>query len=303
MNIVRLFEATPMPRVIALGSFDGVHYAHRAVLREACLRAKLLHASSAAFTFTSDPSFLLGRPQKLLQTPEERQEHLTQIGLDETVYADFDAAMCRRSPENFYRLLKDTLTPVALVCGYNYTFGTKGAGDVDLLKTWCGKDGIPCYVVEPVKLGNFTVSSTLIREKIQEGAVDTANRLLGYPYGFTSPVVRGNGLGHAFGYPTANQPLPKDKVIPAYGVYLSLVNIDGTDYHAVTNVGVKPTVTAENRPVAESFLLDYRGDLYGKTLRLSFLQYLRPEWRFDSVEALTKQIKADVDSAKRYFHE
>lgn len=303
MKVSRIEEACPQKRVIALGSFDGVHYAHRAVLSAAVTKAELLHATATVFTFTDDPSFLLGRPQKLLQSFAERETHLAAAGMGETVYASFDETMRQTSPEDFYRLIKEKLTPVAVVCGYNYTFGRQGKGDVALLRQLCQKDGIDCVTVEPVKLGDFTVSSTVIRTLLEKGEIHAANRLLGYPYGFSAQVVRGKGMGHAFGYPTINQPLPERRAVPAYGVYLSLVNIDGVDYPAVTDVGVKPTVSEETGPAAESFLLNFDGDLYGKTVRLSLLQYLRPERRFPSTAALTAQIGEDIRQARLYFDE
>lgn len=303
MKTCRINETTPTPRVVALGSFDGVHYAHRAVLSAARTKADLLHVTATAFTFTTDPSFLLGRPQKMLQSFAERETHLAATGIDETVYTDFDGTMRQTSPEEFYCLLKERLTPVALVCGYNYTFGEQGKGNVALLRQLCQKDGVDCVVLDPVKLGDFTVSSTVIRTLIEKGEISAANRLLGYSYGFSATVIRGQGMGHAFGYPTINQPLPEDRATPAYGVYLSLVNIDGVDHPAVTDVGVKPTVTVDSLPTAESFLLNFDGDLYGKTVRLSLLQYLREERCFANVDALTAQIGEDIRQARLYFDE
>jgi len=303
MKTSLLSAAPKQKRVLSLGAFDGVHYAHRAVLMTACTEARLCGALSAVFTFSQDPSVFLNKPQPMLNTFSQRETLIRAAGVDEIVYATFDDAMRTRSPEDFFSLLCETLTPVCLVCGYNYTFGNGGKGNVALLRALCEARNIKLTVLEPISLGGITVSSTEIRSRLAAGEIAAANRLLGYPFTVCGTVIHGNERGKTFGFPTANIPCEANRAAPAYGVYLSRVRIGECIYPAVTDFGLRPTVNQTATPLYESHLLHFSGDLYGREIAVELLQYLRPEQAFSSEKELISAIFDDVKAAERFFNE
>lgn len=292
--------ARPCPRVIALGAFDGVHLAHRAVISAAREEALKNGARPCVFTFYTDPSYFLGKPQKLLNTPEERFARIREAGAEEIICAEFDGAMSETGAEEFYEMLRERLTPVCLVCGHNYTFGKSGCGDTGLLAELCERDRIRIKIVDRVTVGGEPVSSSRIRNLIAEGRVEEAGGLLGYEYSLSGTVVEGRKLGRKLGFPTANIEIPANMAVPSYGVYVSRVEADGKIYKAVTDIGMKPTVGTD-KPISESHLLDGEENLYGREIKVSFVRRIRGEMRFSGTEELARRISEDAAEARRYF--
>ena len=291
---------TSEANIICLGNFDGVHMAHRALLKEAkrLQKERIPTASCGVFCFRQPSSdFLFDPPPRHLCTLEQKLARFAEEGMDFAILADFQALQ-GVSPEDFVTdVLQSQCGCVAAVCGYNYRFGKRGAGTPELLSSL-----LPGLVsVQPeIRFNGSPVSSTRIRSLLMQGDIEEANRLLTLPYSITAEVVHGKKLGRRLGTPTLNQSIPTDMQIPRAGVYVTDVIIDGKCYRGVTNIGTHPTVDAAAPLNCETYLLDFCGDLYGKTATVHFLHFIRPEQRFDSVEQLRLQIEADVAVAKSF---
>lgn len=297
-----ILSAEKYPRVVALGAFDGVHIAHTAVLSAAKNAAESRGVPSCVFTFYKDPSHLLGKPQKSLLSFENREKRILSEDIDEIVYAEFDTEMSCTEPKDFYRLLRETLSPVCIVCGHDYTFGSKGKGDVRLLNSLCEKDGTVLVTVGKVTYGDDAVSSSNIRKYIENGDILLANKLLGYEYTLFGRVQKGNRIGSKLSFPTANIPLDPDFATPAYGVYISRVHTPDGEYNAITNIGVKPTVGTDT-PLAETHIFGIEKELYGEEIGVSLIKRVREEKKFFDIESLKEAVLADIDAAKEYFGE
>ena len=191
---------------------------------------------------------------------------------------------------------------VHLVAGHDHHFGHKNQGSPELLMEKCRELGLGCDIIPKVEVGGITVSSTYIRRLVEMGQIERANRFLGHPHVLTGTVRHGRGLGSSRLFPTANLIIPPHVLVPSHGVYVTRATLeDGSSYAAVTNVGTRPTVNSGSDITVEACLLDFEGDLYGKTLRVEFFQHLRDEIRFDSLDALKAQIAADADTTRAYF--
>lgn len=280
------------PRSVALGFFDGVHWGHREVIRA----ARREDAALCVYTFNTATFTAKGMPP-LLCTDTEEAALLEALEVEELLREDF-SAVCHLTPEAFVeQVLAEELGAVQVTCGFNYRFGAHGAGDAARLTALCEARGIAVTVVPSVEIDGITVSSTVLRRLIADGEMETTHRLMGRPFSVCQPVTAGNRIGRRLGLPTINQPLPEKGVRPRYGVYASYVEVEGVRYPAVTNVGVKPTVGAD-RPLAETYILDYEGDLYGTSPTVFLMSFLRPEAPFPSLEALSAQIRQDVTTAR-----
>lgn len=290
---------------LCLGNFDGVHRGHRALIRE--LQEKNAQREMplplGALLFTTPPSALLSsHPSPQLNTLEEKMELLREAGLRFVVLYNF-AELRDMDPDDFVRkiLMSECRCRLA-VCGFNYTYGAKGAGNAEtLMRTFGTQPGCTLSVVDPVTDGRYTVSSSVIRSMLEQGHPEDAARLLGRPFFITGKVVDGRHVGSTMGFPTANLTFPEGGLIPAHGVYLSTVRIARRTYAAISNVGTRPTFDDGDAVNCETFIFHYNGDLYGKTLRISLLRFLRPEKKFPSMEALEEQIKLDIRRAQEYL--
>ena len=283
-----------MKRVIALGFFDGVHLGHAALLNKARQEAQRLGCAAAALTFDHHPDeVIFGKKTPLLNTLPQRERLMKEdFGMDEVITLPFDRAMMQMPWQQFVQeVLCDRFDAQAVVCGHDFTFGHRGEGNAQKL---CEVFGENCHVIEAVELDGEIVSSTRIRELLQKGEIEQAGKMLGRAHFMEGTVIHGKHLGRKLGIPTANILLPEGVVEPAYGVYATLVN----GYKAVTNVGIRPTLDDGEAPTMESFLLEFRGDLYGKTIQVQLLHFLRPEIKFSSVAQLKEQIAADAEKTK-----
>ncbi len=290
-------------KVIALGFFDGVHIGHGALLRKTAERARELGVEAAAFTFDRAPKeFVTGVPVPLLTSVSERaalvREH---YGVERTIVAPFDRDMMTMSANDFLeKLLVGRYHAVHLVAGHDYRFGYKNEGTPERLRAWCAEHGLGCDIIPKVELDGVTVSSTHIRSLVEAGEMETAAAFLGHPYAVSGTVKHGKHLGTEALFPTVNLMPEPWRILPRFGVYAVRVLLpDGGTYAGVTNVGVRPTIVDDDRVTIETYLVDFDGDLYGKTIRIEFARYLRPERKFDSMEELHRQIEDDIANSRK----
>lgn len=290
----------PEATVLCLGNFDGVHLAHRALLARArqVRDAQAPHAACGVLCFHGLSSdHLLPTPLPHLCSEEHRLRLFREAGMEFAILVDFPAVKELSAEEFLTSLLIGECHCIATICGFNYRFGKGGVGNAALLRAHLGDTA---YVLPPVEAEGAPVSSTRIRALLQAGDADAAARLLCRPYGFCAPVQHGKRLGRTIGIPTVNQAVPHELLTPMRGVYITDCTVDGIRYRGVTNVGVHPTVDAHAPVNCETFLLDFDEEIYDKTVTLEFLHYLRPEQRFDSLEALRRQIEEDVKHARTF---
>ena len=285
--------------VIALGFFDGVHRGHQALLKCAVERAEELGMTPAVFTFDRSPKeFVSGVPVPLITAPEERRETVCRFfPIEEVFVVPFDEKMMTMNWVDFVLMLAQKYHAGHLVAGHDFRFGHRNAGTPALLMKKAAQLGMGCDIIPAVTLDGTTVSSTHIRALLQSGKMEEAARFLGYPYAMRGKVRHGKGLGRTIGAPTLNLIPPEHQLIPAYGVYATRVTVDGREYGAVTNVGVRPTVDENGGVTVESHLIDVNAQLYGSDCRVEFLRRLRGETKFESLTALQEQIAKDIASA------
>ena len=291
-------------RVIALGFFDGVHLGHGALLRRVAEAAGAENARPCAFTFDRSPAAALtGRDIPLLTAVEDRRRLMEALyGIRELVVAPFSLMRDMDWRDFVTDYLHKELGVIRAVAGHDFRFGRGGEGTPRRLKDLCGELGVGCDVIPRVEVDGITVSSTYIRSLIARGEMEQAARFLGHPHVLSGTVVHGSGLGRTLGTPTANLSVQAGILAPAFGVYASRVLLpDGGARPAVTNVGMRPTVSDTGSVTVEPWILDYEGDLYGKTIHLELHKRLRPERRFDSTDELRAAILRNAGETRAYF--
>lgn len=287
--------STDSPSVVALGAFDGVHKGHVQVIKTAHDIATAQGLPLTVWSFTEPPrNFFAPRSVPLLTDKKEKISLMRKLGVDVFFCVPFDENIASISAEDFfYDLLLNKLHAAHLVCGFNFTFGARGAGNTELLEKLCRSNGLELTVLPPVVLDSLTVSSSAIRDAIESGDVKLANSLLGRPYSITKEVVNGQHLARTLGFPTANQLYPENKAVLRYGVYSVRATVGRKKHLGISNVGIRPTVNGSLLCI-ETHILDFDGDLYGKSLTVEFIDFIRPEQKFPSIDALAEQIKRDL---------
>ena len=286
-------------RVVALGFFDGVHLGHRAILSAARSRAKKLNIPCAVFTFRSESESAKQSAARLYST-EAKLELIEGCGIDEVIVADFDEVRGISADDFVTELLCGELGCVAAIAGRDFRFGHRAAGDITLLMELMAKAGGECIIADDVIMHQRKISTTEIKRLMGEGDIAEANRMLGAPFFLEAVVEHGRGVGRTLGFPTVNCPLKDKQGLLKRGVYISKIVTRSGTYPALTNVGVCPTFDA--RPEhAESFILDFDGDIYGERVRIIPISYLRPEIKFDTPDKLMEQINNDIKKAKEVF--
>lgn len=294
----------PSSSVLCLGNFDGVHLAHQALIHKAVAFRNEQQKESAisVFCFKEPPIRILHpemRPM-LLCTMEDKLRAFADCGAEYVFLAQF-SDLHTLSPSAFAKhILQSLCHASAIVCGFNYRFGKGAVGTPQELRSLLP---IPLILQEEIQKDGKTVSSTRIRQLLTEGGIEEANRLLGRPFSFSSQVLHGKALGRVMGFPTINQLFPDGLLIPRHGVYASQVTVEGKSYHAISNIGVHPTVDQFAALNCETYLLHFDGDLYGKTVTVKLLSHIRAEEAFDSLEKLIARIREDVAAAEAYFSE
>lgn len=275
-----------MKTAIALGTFDGLHAGHLAVLEKAS------DFFGVAVTFDIPPkSVLTGEPQ-LLILPEERENRIKNLGIKQVVMQSFNEVRDIMAGD-FLEILKQKYNPDRIVCGFNYRFGRGAEGDTALIEEFCEKNGIEFICVPPVKTGQTVISSTHIRNLVREGNMSQASSQIYGGFSFTAPVLHGDARGRLLGFPTANQDYPDQLVRVKSGVYISRVTIDGVEYKSITNVGIRPTFMTD-KIGCETFIKDFSGDIYGKEIKTELLEFVREEQKFSSVKELKNAILNDI---------
>ena len=290
-------------RVIALGFFDGVHLGHASLLNMAKRRAAEKGLRAAVMSFDHHPdTVVFGKPVWLINSLEDRREILHRcFSMDDVILVHFDEAMMHMPWDRFVEdYLVRELGAAHLVCGYDFRFGDRGVGNPEKLRSKCEELGLGLDVMPKVTLDGVTVSSTHIRNLIEAGNMDEACRFLGHRHCLSGEVIHGKELGRTLGTPTANLIVPDSVLTPAYGVYATKVTLpDGDVRLAVTNVGVRPTVDDGTGITVEPWILDYKGDLYGKRIRVDFYKMLRGEKKFDSLDALRQEILNNSEETRQ----
>jgi len=288
---------------LALGTFDGVHLAHRFVIGRTVEWSKLHNGTSMVCTFSNHPLSLI-HPKRVppqLQNLSGKTEQIRMLGVDVLVRIPFTTELLHLSPDDFVRLLAAKINPRHIVVGPNYSFGDKGIGTPLMLTGLADRFKIETEICPEVSKNGVLVSSTLIRNLLVRGEVIEAAGLLGRPYELTGTVVHGDQRGRTLGFPTANMKVSSQLLIPGNGVYAVRAKVGGLYYNGLCNVGVNPTFGQDKMRV-ETHLLDFDREIYGKRITLFFLGRLRGEKKFASAELLTLQMKSDIQEAKiRYF--
>ena len=288
--------------VLALGNFDGLHRGHQKIVERVKRGAAEHGGTPMAMTFDPHPPRVV-RPDKaqpLLMTKAQRLEALHDAGITCVAVVRFTRELSEWDPETFVRaVLVDWLRVSEVWVGANFLFGHGRSGNFSLLRRLGQRYGFRADKIDPVRYKDFVVSSTRIRRLVSEGRVDEAGALLGHGYYIDGRVIEGRRRGREIGFPTANV-ATGNELLPPHGVYATTMTIDGIVHAGLTNIGTRPTF-GEGETAIETYVLGYSGDLYGRTVRLGFVQRLRDERRFDDVDALRVQIEADQRRAERLF--
>jgi riboflavin kinase/FMN adenylyltransferase len=307
VDIIHFPEDARLPSwvqpVLALGNFDGVHRGHRKILDRVRRVAGEHGATSVVMTFDPHPSRVV-RPDKappLVMTTTQKLEALAAVGLNGAAIVRFTPALSQWDPETFVRtVLVDWLRVAEVWVGANFLFGHDRSGNFSMLRTLGARYGFKAEKIDPVRYKEFVVSSTRIRRLISEGRVDEAAALLGHEYYLDGTVVHGERRGTQIGFPTANL-CTDNELLPPHGVYATTTKVGGVVRASITNIGVRPTVDAGGRVSIETHLFDFEKDLYGASIRVGFVQRLRDERAFESIELLKAQIGADCARARSLF--
>ena len=294
------------PTVVTLGKFDGRHRGHQKLLHTMEELKETLGYATAIFTFSTAPlSLVTGEAATVITTSEERRHNMEKMGIDYLVEYPFTDDVRKMDPSVFVKdILVKRMRAKAMVVGPDCSFGYKGAGNVELLRSLSKELGFELYVIQKEKDHRRDISSTYIREELSLGNVAKANALLGEPYAIHGIVVHGNHIGGPrLGFPTANIIPPANKRLPKFGVYVSRVLAQGKYYKGVTNIGRKPTIHGDNPVGVETFIFDFDGDIYGKMIEVQLLEFDRGEQKFASLEELKERIEKDKEFALKYFAE
>jgi len=289
--------------VLALGNFDGLHRGHLKIVERVRRGAAEHGGTPMAMTFDPHPSRIV-RPDKappLLMTKAQRLEALDRAGIAAVAVVRFTTELSHWDPETFVQtVLVDWLRVSEVWVGANFLFGHDRGGNFSTLRTLGQRYGFRADKIDPVRYKEFVVSSTRIRRLVAEGRMDEAGALLGHPYYIDGTVVAGKRRGRELGFPTANLQT-ENELLPPNGVYATTTTIDGVVHASLTNVGVRPTFGDTVKPIIEAYVLGFNGDLYGRPVRLGFVQRLRDERKFEDVDALRTQMEADRRRAERLF--
>ncbi len=293
------------PSWLTIGSFDGVHVGHQAIIHSLTTGAHASGASAVALTFHPHPAVVLGKRQapRYLTSPEERAQLLSSLGVDVVVTYPFTLETADLSYTAFLTLLKSHIDFRHLIVGYDFALGKNRAGDVHALQTFGKQLNYTLDVLSPILGGEGPVSSSQVRQALLDGDTRVVNRLLDRCFSITGKVIPGDGRGRTIGLPTANLEIWAEQALPAPGVYACWAEVNGRPWKAVTNIGYRPTFTdAPQGLLVETHLLDFESDIYGEEIRLCFFERLRDEKKFASITALLEQIHKDIESARNLLN-
>ncbi len=284
--------------IVTIGTFDGVHLGHQAILKDMVKTAKDIGGETVVITFYPHPRQVLNinaANLRFITTQEEKLQLLEKSGVDNVVVVNFTKEFSRVSSEDFIRdYIIEHINPVKLVIGYDHHFGNNRMGDFNLLSEMQNKYNFQVQRIEAHDVENIAVSSTKIRHSLQQGDIERANALLGYQFSYIGKVVSGNKIGREIGYRTANIEVEREfRLIETSGVYATYVDYEGKEYKSMTYIGKKPTVNNDEVENIEVHLFDFDGDLYDKEIKVRFVKRVRGEQKFESLDALKRQIQID----------
>ena len=306
MKIYHSFNefVTSKKTVVTLGTFDGVHIGHNAILDKICKAAQQENLESVILTFFPHPRLIVSNNYdiKLLNTIDEKSILLEKIGIQNFIIHPFDKTFSELSPREFVtQVLVEKLNIQKIIIGHDHKFGKDRAADFNDLINFGKEFGFEVEEISAQQINEVSVSSTKIRNSLLEGNISLANDYLGYPYVLTGNVIKGNQLGRTIGFPTANIEIPEDyKLIPKNGVYIVTANVNKQTVFGMMNIGVKPTL-GENKLSIEVHLLNFNNDIYNQKIQVNILERVRDEQKFDSFEALKLQLETDKQNTINYF--
>ena len=290
------------PTAVTLGKFDGLHRGHDLLMQNLQQIRNNYGCSTVAFTFDIPPKSKLGEDKyQILTTNIEKEYIFEKRGIDYLIECPFTPEIMHMDPEDFISWIAKSLNMKYVVVGDDFCFGYNRQGNYKTLIQCQEKYGYTAVVVPKMQDEGRDISSTYIREEIKNGRISKANELLGYPYLVKSQVIHGKKLGRTIGIPTINMAFPEEKLLPANGVYVTSVEVNGKIYGGVTNVGKKPTVSKEDVIGVETFILDFSGDVYGEEVVVSFLDFIRGEQKFASLDELQTQMQKDISYARKCY--
>ncbi|MCR5255339.1 MAG: bifunctional riboflavin kinase/FAD synthetase [Acetatifactor sp.] len=284
---------------VAIGKFDGIHVGHRRLLDE-ILEKKKDGLLTCVFTFDPSPAVLFGGGEAgELLTKYEKRVLFERLGIDILVEYPLNYVSAAIPPEDFVtEVLSKRLNASFVAAGDDLSFGDKGAGNAELIKKMGPDLGIDIKTIEKVEVDGIVASSTYIRELVAKGDMEKAERFLSMPYTIMGTISHGNSIGKTLGFPTINVPLDDNKILPPFGVYIAKVRVGENVYKGLTNIGRKPTVADDLKPLSETYLYDFDGDIYGKEAEIGLLKFTRPETKFGSLEELKAQLQSDIAEYK-----
>ncbi len=289
--------------IVTIGTFDGVHLGHQAILKDMVKTAKDIGGETVVITFYPHPRQVLNinaANLRFITTQDEKLQLLEKSGIDNVIVVNFTKEFSRVSSEDFIRdYIIEHINPVKLVIGYDHHFGNNRMGDFNLLSEMQNKYNFQVQRIEAHDVENIAVSSTKIRHSLQQGDIERANALLGYQFSYIGKVVSGNKIGREIGYRTANIEVEREfRLIETSGVYATYVDYEGKEYKSMTYIGKKPTVNNDEVENIEVHLFDFAGDLYDKEIKVRFVKRVRGEQKFESLDALKRQIQIDEKNIK-----
>ena len=284
---------------VAIGKFDGIHLGHKKLLNY-ILEQKVDGFKAVVFTFDPSPEeFFLGRAVKQLFTRDEKRKAFEEMGIDVLIEFPLTRETAATPPEEFVRrILVGQLSAGYIAAGTDVSFGDKGRGDQHLLKSLSKECGYELELIDKVRLDGEEVSSTRVRNEVADGNMAMVKRLLGSEYSVGGKIEHGRHIGHTIGVPTVNVIPPENKLLPPFGVYASKVYLDGKEYRGMTNIGRKPTISEKEKVGVETYIYDFDRDVYGEYARIALERFVRPEMKFESLDALKAQIQSDIKNAR-----
>lgn len=287
---------------VTFGKFDGLHKGHQKLVRMVQELSGRYEVNSIVCAFDMHPLWEeKGISPQIIMDKRERFLHLDGK-VDMLVDCPFTQRFSEMDAEEFVKqIICGLFHAKYVVVGTDFRFGHEKKGDVQLLAEYAADYGYQLFVIEKERYGERIISSTYIKEVLRQGDVETAAELLGYPYAVDGVVEHGKRLGRTLGFPTVNLHWPGEKLSPPNGVYFSDIRVDGSCYHGISNIGVKPTVSNEKRLLVESYLFDYDGDAYGREIRVEFLKFRRPEQKFENVQVLKEAVDRDIAAGQKFF--
>lgn len=295
MTEITLNDKIQEKTAVALGLFDGIHEGHKLIMRKVRSHTVWGNTIPAVFTFrTESVKFKHGKPLEYIYTNEQKLHFLESDGIKYVLSPDFDKVQNMSGEEFAEKILKGIMNTDIVVCGENFRFGRDASCGIGELKSFGKKYG---FHVSVASLGEDCFSSEKFRDILRNGKISSLSNTEYVLYG---KVVHGNQIGRTINFPTVNQLYAQGQLVPRFGVYSTVTLAEGKKYRSITNVGVKPTVEGERLPLAETHLLDFSGDLYGKDIEVKFGEFIRPERKFSSLDALRTQISEDIEKSKIY---